>query len=230
MAQAARDAREARRAAPFPTSPAAVADGKVLNLLTLAAKQQQQRLQAKFHKLNAYVWPNGPTGVSFSDAECAALYGRLRAFSDDADWDYKVDPAKGFVRVEWEQFRSWLCRTVQPLDSRLRAAWAAINELLRSKLQAAGILADYYVACWRVVFNLGNTDPDHQDVEAEYDLYAAGSRRCLLSCNDSGQQRPFSASWRPWLYGEKRAPPLPAAAPAMARKLLYVSYSGLPPS
>ncbi len=28
-------------------------------------------------------------------------------------------------------------------------------------------------------------------MEAEYDLYAAGSRRCLLSCNDSGQRRPF---------------------------------------
>jgi hypothetical protein len=68
---------------------------------------------------------------------------------------------------------------------------AAINELLRSKLLAAGILADYYVACWRVVFRLDDYDPDHQDVEADADLYAAGSRRCLLSCNDIGQRRPF---------------------------------------
>jgi hypothetical protein len=30
-----------------------------------------------------------------------------------------------------------------------------------------------------------------RDVEADWDLYAAGSRRCLLSCNDTGQQRPF---------------------------------------
>jgi hypothetical protein len=40
-------------------------------------------------------------------------------------------------------------------------------------------------------FRLGDHNPDQQDVEAEYDLYAAGSRRCLLSCNDSGQQRTF---------------------------------------
>jgi hypothetical protein len=56
---------------------------------------------------------------------------------------------------------------------------------------SAGILALFYLACWRVVFNLGNTNPDHQDVEAEYDLYAAGGRRCLLSCNAHGQRRPF---------------------------------------
>jgi hypothetical protein len=47
------------------------------------------------------------------------------------------------------------------------------------------------VACWRVVLNLGNTDPDHQDVEADQDLIRVGSRRCLLSCSDSGQERPF---------------------------------------
>ncbi len=84
--------------------------------------------------------------VSFSGAECAELYGHLCVFYNRTDWDYKVDPAEGFVRVEWEQFHSWLCRTVQPLDSPLRDAWAAINELLRGKLQAAGILADYLLA------------------------------------------------------------------------------------
>ncbi len=31
-------------------------------------------------------------------------------------------------------------------------------------------------------------------MEAEYDLYAADGKRCLLSCNDSGQQRPFISS------------------------------------
>jgi hypothetical protein len=70
---------------------------------------------------------------------------------DHADWRYKVEPAKGFVRVEWEQLR-------------------------------------------RVVFWLDDYDPDHQDVEADYDLYAAGAARSLLSCNDSGQRRPFILS------------------------------------
>jgi hypothetical protein len=84
--------------------------------------------------------------------------------------------------------RSWLVG--RPAASPLRAAWAATNGLLRSKLVAAGILADS-LACWRAVFSLGNSDPDDQDVEAAYDLYAAGGKRCLLSCNDSGQQRPF---------------------------------------
>ncbi len=93
------------------------------------------------------------------------------------------------MRVEWRQFRSWLVG--QPPDSELHAAWAAINELLRSKLLAAGVLGLFYLACWRVVFNLGNTDPDHQDVEADYALYEAGGRRCLLSCNAQGQRRPF---------------------------------------
>ncbi len=49
------------------------------------------------------------------------------------------------MRVEWRQFRSWLVG--QPLDSGLHAAWAAINELLRSKLLAAGILGLFYLAC-----------------------------------------------------------------------------------
>ncbi len=160
----------------------------MLNLRTLA---DPAALHAKFRNLDAYVWPKGPAGVSFSAAECAELYGHLRAFYFHKDWDFKVDPAKSFVRVELEQFRSWICRTVQPADSPVRTAWAAINELLRSKLQAAGILDDYYVACWRVIFRLNDKNPDHQDVEAEYDLYAAGGKRCLLSRNDSGQQRPF---------------------------------------
>ncbi len=64
------------------------------------------------------------------------------------------------MRVEWHQFRSWLVG--QPLDSKLHKAWAAINELLRSKLLVAGIFGLFYLACWRVVFNLGNTDPDRQ--------------------------------------------------------------------
>jgi hypothetical protein len=72
------------------------------------------------------------------------------------DWGHKVDPTKGFVRVEWKQFRSWL--VVWSAESPLRAAWAAINGLLRGTLLAAGILADYFVACWRVVFSLGNSD------------------------------------------------------------------------
>jgi hypothetical protein len=59
------------------------------------------------------------------------------------------------------------------------------------KLLAASIVDAYFVACWRVVFWLDDYDPDHQDLEAEYDLYAAGAPRSLLSCNDSGQQRPF---------------------------------------
>ncbi len=60
--------------------------------------------------LDAYVWPKGPAGVGFSASESAELYGHLRAFYFQKDWDYKVDPAKGFVRVEWEQFRSWISR------------------------------------------------------------------------------------------------------------------------
>jgi hypothetical protein len=31
---------------------------------------------------------------------------------------------------------------------------------------------------------------------------------------------PISASWRPWQYGDLLGPPLPAAVPSMARKLL----------
>jgi hypothetical protein len=58
-------------------------------------------------------------------------------------WPYRVGP-DGFVRVEWHQFRGWLVG--QPPDSELHAAWAAINELLRSKLLAAGILALFYLA------------------------------------------------------------------------------------
>jgi hypothetical protein len=100
-----------------------------------------------------------------------------------------ASPPDGFVRVEWQQFRSWLVG--QPLDSELHEAWATINELLRRKLLAAGILCLFYVACWRVVFNLGNTDPDHQDVEADLDLCAAGGQLCLLGCNAKGQRRPF---------------------------------------
>jgi hypothetical protein len=179
----------------YPTNPAAVA-GQVLNLRNLA---DLERLPAQFCSLDAYVWPMGPAGVRFSAAECAELYGHLNAFYDYEDWGYKLDPAKGFVHVEWEQFRSWLCRTVQPADSPLRAAWAAINELLRGKLlPAAGILDDFFVACWRVVFRLDDPNPDHQDVEADLDLYGVGSRRCLLSCNDSGQQRTL-----PYLDGEE---------------------------
>jgi hypothetical protein len=49
------------------------------------------------------------------------------------------------VRVEWRQFRSWLVG--QPLDSELHAAWAAINELLRSKLLTAGILPAPQALC-----------------------------------------------------------------------------------
>jgi hypothetical protein len=101
----------------------------------------------------------------------------------------KLTAHRRFVRVEWHQFRSWLVS--QPLDSELHAAWVAINELLRGKLLAAGILGLFYLACWRVVFRLGDQNPDHQDVEADYDLYEAGGRRCLLSCNALGQQRPF---------------------------------------
>jgi hypothetical protein len=115
--------------------------GAVLNLRDLAAQQQQ--LPAQFHNFFAYVWPNGPPGVSFSDAECAQLYGQLRAFYDHPDWDYKVDPAnnKGFVRVEWEQFRSWICRIAQPADSPLQAAWAAINELRMTSTKPAAAAA-----------------------------------------------------------------------------------------
>jgi hypothetical protein len=105
--------------------------------------------------LEANVWPTGPAGVTFSDAECAELHRLLSLFYNAAGWPYKVDPAKGFVRVEWRQFRSWLVG--QPPNSELHAAWAAINELLRSKLLAAGILALFFLACWRAVFNLGNT-------------------------------------------------------------------------
>jgi hypothetical protein len=52
--QAERDARAARQAFTFPTSPADVAAGQVLNLRDLAAQQQQ--LQARFLYLDAYVW------------------------------------------------------------------------------------------------------------------------------------------------------------------------------
>jgi hypothetical protein len=161
----------------------------VLNLRDLAALAAPAALQAKFLNLDAYVWPTGPGGVIFSAAECAALYQHLAAFFYHEDSGHKVDPAKGLVRVGWEQLRSWLGG--RPLDRPLRDAWAAINELLRGKLLAAGILADCFVACWRVILGLDDHNTDHQDVEAEYDLYAAGSRRCLLSCNDTGQQRPF---------------------------------------
>ncbi len=88
--QAERDAREARQALTFQTSPAAVAAGQVLNLRTRA---DPAALQAKFRSLDAYVWPMGPAGVSFS----AELYGHLRAFYNHKDWGYKVDPAKGFA-------------------------------------------------------------------------------------------------------------------------------------
>jgi hypothetical protein len=138
--------------------------------------------------LPANVWPTGPAGVGFSDAECAELHRLLSLFYNHPQWQYKCGP-DGFVRVEWHQFRSWLVG--QPPDSELHAAWEAINELLRGKLLAAGILGLFYLACWRVVFRLGDHNPDHQDVEAEYDLYAAGGCRCLLSCNAQGQRRPF---------------------------------------
>ncbi len=110
-----------RPAARHSGSPADVAAGHVLNLRWLADLEQL----GQFRGLDAFVWPNGPTGVSFTDAECAELYRRLRAFYNHPDWSYKVDPAKGYVRVEWEQFRSWICRTDQPADSPLRVAWAA---------------------------------------------------------------------------------------------------------
>jgi hypothetical protein len=53
-----------------------------------------------FRSLDAYVWPRGPAGVSISSAECAELYGHPRAVCFHKDWAYKVDPAKGFVRVD----------------------------------------------------------------------------------------------------------------------------------
>jgi hypothetical protein len=138
--------------------------------------------------LPANVWPTGPAGVRFSDAECAELHRLLGLFYNAPGWPYRVR-RDGFVRVEWHLFRGWLVG--HPPDSELHAAWAAINELLYGKLLAAGILGLFYVACWRVVFNQGNTDPDHQDVEADFDLYGAGGRRCFLSCNAKGQRRPF---------------------------------------
>jgi hypothetical protein len=86
-------------------------------------------------------------------------------------------PASRQARKAWHQFRSWLVG--QPLDSELHAAWEAINELLRGKLLAAGLLGLFFLACWRVVFRLGDHNPDHQDVEADYDVYAAGDRQQL---------------------------------------------------
>ncbi len=97
-----------------------------------------ETLPAQFCSYDAYVWPRSPAGVSFSAAECAELYQHLCAFYYHEDWGNKGDPAKGFVRVEWEHFRSWLVG--RPADSPLRAAWAAINGLLRGKLLAAGIM------------------------------------------------------------------------------------------
>jgi hypothetical protein len=92
-------------------------------------------------------------------------------------------------------FPSW-----RPSDP--HAALAAINELLHSKLLAAGILGLFFLACWRVVFRLGDHNPDHQDVEADLDLYGAGGRRCLLSCNAHGQRRSFRFKHRGQLLYE----------------------------
>jgi hypothetical protein len=188
-AAAAKRQREAQRALIFPTGPEAIAAGTVVSLwlcAILAITALTAVINAAGGTLPAKVWPTGPTGVSFSDAECAELHRLLGLFYNAPGWPYRVG-RDGFVRVEWHQFRGWLVG--QPPDSELHAAWAAINELLRSKLLAAGILGLFYLACWRVVFRLGDHNPDHQDVEADYDLYAATSMQHLphRRCRNSRQ-------------------------------------------
>jgi hypothetical protein len=180
-AAAAKRQRAAEWALSFPTGAAAVAAVTVASLwlLTILAISTltavDNFINAAGGTLPANVWPTGPAGVTFSDAECAELHRLLSLFYNAPGWPTAVGQLVG-----------------QPPDSELHAAWAAINELLRSKLLAAGILALFYLACWRVVFRLGDHSPDHQDVEADLDLYGAGGRRCLLSCNAhgaAGQQR-----------------------------------------
>ncbi len=199
MAAAAKRRREDGQAITFPAGPAAIAAGTVVSLwlcAILAVSSVAAVINAAGGTLEANVWPNGPTGVAFSDAECAELHRLLSLFYDAPGWPYRVArDSDGFVRVEWHQFRSWLVG--QPLGSELHEAWAAINELLRSKLLAAGILGLFYLACWRVVFRLGDHNPDHQDAEADSDLYGAGGRRCLLSCNAKDQRGGAEAEARP---------------------------------
>jgi hypothetical protein len=122
VAAAAED-REAQRALIFPTDPTAWATGAVTSLwlaAIFAAAGAVQAVAAGVRVLHAYVWPTGPTGVAFSDDECAELHRLLSLFYNYTDWPYKVGP-DGFVRVEWKQFRSWLAG--QAADSELYTAW-----------------------------------------------------------------------------------------------------------
>ncbi len=45
--------------------------------------------------LHAYVWPHGPTGVAFPDAECFELHRLLSLFCNAPGWPNEVG-ADGF--------------------------------------------------------------------------------------------------------------------------------------